>query len=277
MAPVYDAFTSPYDYELWTGAILGEVTKHGVGGRRLLDVACGTGKSFLPMLEWGWEVTGCDISPSMLAIAGEKAGEEVPLAVADVRELPKLGEFDLVWALGDSLNYLLAPEEFEMALIGMSRNLAPGGLLVFDLNTIYCYRTFFAETQALERGGLRFIWWGQASPQVAPGSVCESLLELEPDDDRESDLCGVTIPAHRHRQRHFPAEEVLGTLDAVRLECLDVIGQDFNVLRRPLDELTHTKAVYVTRQAGASNETNCRKGHRSIALDSEGKLVASGH
>jgi len=248
MAPVYDAFTAPYDYELWTGGILAEVTKHGIGGRRLLDVGCGTGKSFLPMLEWGWEATGCDISPSMLAIAGEKAGEDVSLAVADVRELPEFGEFDLVWALGDALNYMLAPDEFEMALIGMSRNLAPGGLLAFDLNTIYCYRTFFAETQVLERDGLRFVWQGQASPRVAPGSVCESLLEVDPSDDPESDLFGVTIPAHRHRQRHISATEVSSTLNAVRLECLDVIGQDFNVLRRPLDELAHTKAVYVARQ-----------------------------
>jgi SAM-dependent methyltransferase len=252
MAPVYDAFTSSYNYELWTGGILAEVTRHGIGGRRLLDVGCGTGKSFLPMLEWGWEVTGCDISPSMLAIAREKADEDVFLAAADMRELPRFGEFDLVWALGDALNYLLVPDEFEKALIGMSQNLAQGGLLVFDLNTIYCYRSFFAETLVLERDGLRFVWKGQASPQVAPGSVCESLLEVEPSDDLESELSGLTIPAHRHRQRHIPAKEVLRALKAVRLECVDVIGQDFNIFRRPLDELTHTKAVYVARQAGGA-------------------------
>jgi SAM-dependent methyltransferase len=250
MAPVYDAFTSPYDYELWTGGILAEITRHGIGGRRLLDVGCGTGKSFLPMLEWGWQVTGCDISPSMLAIAQEKAGENVSLAVADVRELPKFGEFDLVWALGDALNYILAPHEFETALIGMSRNLAPRGVLAFDLNTIYCYRSFFAETQILDRDGLRFVWQGQASPQVAPGSVCESLLEVEPGDDPESELFGLTIPAHRHRQRHISMDEVQGALASVGLECVDVIGQDFNVFRRPLDELTHTKAVYAARQKG---------------------------
>jgi SAM-dependent methyltransferase len=250
MAPVYDAFTSPYDYDLWTGGILAEVTRHGVGGRRLLDVACGTGKSFLSMLEWGWDVTGCDISPAMLAIARKKAGEGVSLAVADMRELPRFGEFDLVWALGDALNYLLAPHEFEKALIRMSQNLAPGGVLAFDLNTIYCYRSFFAETQVLERGGLRFIWRGQASSRVAPGSVCESLLEVEPGDDPESELFGATILPHRHRQRHISADEVQGVLATVGLECLDVIGQDFNVFRRPLDELTHTKAVYVARQVG---------------------------
>lgn len=250
MAPVYDAFTTPYNNELWTGDLLAVAERHGVGGRRLLDIACGTGKSFLPMLTRGWQVMGCDISPSMLAIAREKVGETVTLSIADVRALPRLGEFDLVWALGDALNYMLAPGEFEKALIGMRRNLKPDGLLVFDLNTIYAYRTFFAETEAREQGDVRLIWRGQTAPDVAPGSICESVLEVEPgDDSRADDVEAEAVPAHRHRQRHFPFEEVLGALDAVGLECLDVIGQDWDVLVRPLNELTHNKAVYVARQA----------------------------
>jgi ubiquinone/menaquinone biosynthesis C-methylase UbiE len=44
----------------------------GIAGHRLLDVACGTGKSFIPMLEKVWEVTACDISPKMVAIARTK-------------------------------------------------------------------------------------------------------------------------------------------------------------------------------------------------------------
>jgi SAM-dependent methyltransferase len=248
MAPVYDAFVAPYDYERWTSGILAAAEAQGIGGQRLLDVACGTGKSFLPMLVRGWEVTGCDLSPSMLAIAREKVSGEVPLVVADVRDLPHFGEFDLVWALGDSLNYMLESNEFEKALIGMSRNLTPDGLLAFDVSTIYAYRTFFAETEVREEDGMRLVWRGQAAADVAPGSVCESILEVEPSGEGAANGVEPGLPhVHRHRQRHFPFEEVLGALEAVGLECLDVIGQDWDVLVRPLDERVHNKAVYIAR------------------------------
>jgi ubiquinone/menaquinone biosynthesis C-methylase UbiE len=63
-------------------AILPIARSHGLSGRRLLDVGCGKGKSFLPMLARGWKVTACDISPSMLEIARAKAGDAVDLSVA---------------------------------------------------------------------------------------------------------------------------------------------------------------------------------------------------
>ena len=153
IAPVYDDFTSHHDYELWLGSLLPQLRRHGLSGRRLLDVGCGTGKSFLPMLERGWEVTACDISASMVELARDKAGDEARLSVADMRELPVFGEFDLVWSLDDAVNYLLSVEELERALTGMRRNLAPGGLLMFDVNTLRSYRTFFAETEVREARG----------------------------------------------------------------------------------------------------------------------------
>lgn len=97
------------------------------------------------MLERGWEVTACDLSPSMVEIAEKKAGTGVRLVVADMQDLPTFGGFDVVWSLDDAINYLLSTEELNQALEGMRRNLGPEGLLVFDLNTIETYRTFFAK------------------------------------------------------------------------------------------------------------------------------------
>jgi SAM-dependent methyltransferase len=71
----------------------------------VLDVACGTGKSFRPLLRRGYEVTGCDISPPMLEQAPAGA-PGVRLVPADMRALPDLGAFDLVTCLDDALNYL---------------------------------------------------------------------------------------------------------------------------------------------------------------------------
>jgi SAM-dependent methyltransferase len=249
MAPVYDHFTAHHDYEAWIGDLLIVLERNGLQGRRLLDVGCGTGKSFLPMLPRGWEVTGCDISASMVELAREKAGDSVRLAVADMRDLPRFGEFDLAWALDDAINYLLGAEELEQAFVGMRKNLVAGGLMLFDVNTLLAYRTFFAETEIVERGGWRLTWTGKATADAAPGSTCESTLESIPLDGAGD---GAEASTLHHRQRHFPEAEVLATLERAGFECLDVYGHGLDgVPRQPLDESIHTKAIYVARPARA--------------------------
>jgi SAM-dependent methyltransferase len=242
-APVYDDFTAHYDYELWLGNLLPKLRHHGLRGRRLLDVGCGTGKSFLPMLKRGWDVTACDISAAMLERARAKAGDTVRLSLADMRELPAFGEFDLVWALDDAVNYLLSAEEMEETLSRMRANLAPDGLLMFDVNTLQAYRSFFAEVQEFDRGGRKLVWRGLGSKATPPGAISEARFEIEPGAD------GITqVEAHVHRQRHFPEAQMLELLETVGLECLGVYGHGFDAVpKQPVEELVHSKVVYIAR------------------------------
>ncbi|HEX2391697.1 MAG TPA: class I SAM-dependent methyltransferase [Solirubrobacterales bacterium] len=239
-AASYEDFTYQYMYERWTGRLLEQAEAAGLSGRRLLDVGCGTGLSFISMLPRGFEVTGCDISPAMLELAREKAGEEATLAVADMRELPTFGEFDLVWAVNDSINYLLSVEELEATLAGMRRNLAPGGVIVFDVNTLTAYRSFWSEEVAFEHGDKSFSWSGKGSPMgTETGAIFEARFEGE----------GEGVEPHVHRQKHFAEPEVLAAIEAAGLRCADVAGEFEGDLGRPLDEEHHTKAVYVCAAA----------------------------
>jgi SAM-dependent methyltransferase len=243
MAPVYDAFTAHYDDELWLGNLLPHLEHHGLRKGRLLDVGCGTGKSFLPMLTRGWEVTACDISASMVELARAKVGKQVELNVADMRDLPHFGEFELVWALDDAINYLVNDGELKATLRGMRDNLGFDGLMMFDLNTLLVYRTFFAERHIIERAGLRMIWNGLATPDVDSRSICDARFEVEGEGK------GAEVEAHLHRQRHFPEPDVLEIFERVGLECLEVFGHHHDaVLKQPLDEAEHTKAVYIARR-----------------------------
>ncbi len=172
----------------------------------------------------------------MLELAKAKVGEAATLLTADMRNLPVLGQFDLAWAVNDSVNYLLTREELELALTGMRRNLAPSGMVVFDLNTLATYRTFFSSEHAVEVNGKRLIWRGQMSAaEVSPGSISEARFEVAGEE-------GLT---HVHRQRHFTEEEALAAIDAAGLRCLDVLGELDGALERGVDEGLHTKAVYL--------------------------------
>jgi SAM-dependent methyltransferase len=245
MAPVYDEFTHLNDYETWFGQLLPALEKHGLRRGRLLDVGCGSGKAFAPMLRRGWEIHGCDVSAAMLELARQK-GEGVQLDVADMRELPSFGEFELVWALNDPVNYMLDGAELALALDGMRRNLGPDGLLMFDANTIEAYRGFFCEETVVERDGWQLIWRGRSNPEDPPGSVFEASFEAEPLEEQ----AGVRIAPELHRERHFPEDEVLAAIEQVGLRCLDVFGySDEAGLAQPLDEAEHYKTIYIARAA----------------------------
>ena len=150
MAPHYDAFTAHHDYERWTRELEAAARRHGLSGDRLLDVACGTGKSFAPWLERGWRVTGCDASEAMLRVAQDRARGRATLVCRDMRALGELGEFDLITCLGDGVNYLLDEADLVDAFVSARANAAPGAVYLFDVNCLATYRGFFAATLVAE-------------------------------------------------------------------------------------------------------------------------------
>jgi SAM-dependent methyltransferase len=240
-APFYDDFTAGHRYTEWTASIEALASAAGLRGRRLLDAGCGTGKSFLPFLDRGYDVTACDVSPEMLAVAAGKAGDRARLLHADLRHLPALGEFDLVCCLDDVLNYQLSGAELHAVLAGLARNLAPGGVLVFDANTLLAYRTFFAATTVVAGDERILVWRGHATAAFAPGEVAEATLEAL---ERGPDGWWTSV-SHRHLQRHHPEPLVRSALAelhlAVAAHGMQTDGSVFTGLR----ETAHSKALYV--------------------------------
>jgi SAM-dependent methyltransferase len=240
-APFYDDFTAASDYENWTAQVIEVAARHGMAGTRALDLACGTGKSFLPLLRRGFEVTGCDSSAAMLAEAAIKA-PGVRLVQADLRRLPPLGRFDLVTCIDDSLNYLLDADELAAALDGVAANLAPGGVAVFDLNTLRAYRATFGRDSVTETGGTVFAWRGETAADVPEGCRAEAVIEIFA--PREDGLYERVTT--RHAQRHFPRSEVTGLLARAGLRCAAVHGVlDSGELVERADEEAQLKAVYI--------------------------------
>ncbi len=273
-APHYDAFTSGSDYEDWTRVVLEHAGRRGLAGRTLLDIACGTGNSFLPFLRRGFQVVGSDSSAGMLAEAARKA-PRARLVLADMRELPKLGEFDLVTCFDDSLNYLDSEADLAAAFSSLAANLAPDGLALLDLNSLQTYRTTFARHHVKQEvDGRVFAWRGETPEDAGPGCSAEAWIE-------------VFVPAgdglyrrvrSRHAQRHFTGDRVTALLGAAGLELLAVNGVcDDGALTADADELRHPKVLYTAtrakggaandhqedRQAGASGHVN----HQAVVTD----------
>lgn len=244
-ASYYDVFTADSDYEVWTEQIVDLATGHGLVGTALLDLACGTGNSFLPFARRGFRVTGCDGSPAMLAEAARKA-PDVALVEADLRELKVLGRFDLVTCFDDSLNYLPDAEALLAAFRGTAANLARHGLAFFDLNTLRAYRTTFASDRVFERDGLVFAWRGRCSPDAPPG--CRAAAEIDVFAPAGDSL--FERSSSRHEQRHFPRDEVAELLAAAGLELVAVHGVlDDGAVVPSADEDRQLKSLFIARHA----------------------------
>lgn len=241
-APFYDHLTAHHRYDEWTATLEGLAREAGLEGNRLLDVACGTGKSFLPFLRRGYDVVACDISEAMLDVAREKAGPDVPLLQRDMRRLGRLGTFDLVSCLCDSVNYLTDTRDLGPLFAGVAENLAPGGVTIFDVNTLWCYRSFFATDSLALGEELTLVWRGGTPADFTAGGLARAeLLALTRREDGFWEEVAI-----EHVQRHHPEESIRAATAAAGLRIAAVYGLHMDGRVEPqLDELRHNKAVYV--------------------------------
>jgi SAM-dependent methyltransferase len=247
----YDAFTAHHDYDAWTATLEQLARDCGLRGRHLLDVACGTGKSFLPFLRRGYDVTACDVSEPMVRIAEAKAGGEARLEVHDMRSLPALGAFDLVCCLDDAVNYLLTTEELRDAFAGLRRNLAADGVVLFDVNSVWTYRTFYASISVVPGEDRVLVWEGHASPSFAESERADATLEIL---ERAPDG---TWPRRRsvHHQRHHPRAAIEAALLSAGLECVGLHGMYLDgSVSDEFREHENSKAVYIARRRAPEGE-----------------------
>lgn len=242
LAPYYDQFTDGYAHEAWVAAVERRALALGLRGRRALDIACGTGKSTAPLVDRGYEVLSCDVSPGMIEEARRKCPARADsFVVADMRHLPPLGEFDLVLCVDDAINYLLSEAELASVFAGVAACLAPNGIFVFDVNSLATYRAAFGQAVVRERDGLLFAWRGEAGRSLAPRETAAASVEIF--SQREDGLW--ERRTSRHVQRHHPPSVVGAALAEAELTCAAVMGQLPGAqLEADADEERHTKLVY---------------------------------
>jgi SAM-dependent methyltransferase len=201
------------------------------------------------MLDRGFDVCACDVSPAMVALASRKAAGRASVSVHDMRELPRLGEFDLVWCLGDALNYMRDARELEAALTGMRRNLAPDGIVAFDVNTLATFRRVYSSILVVPGERDVIVLDGHGSADLDAGGSASVWIDRLRAHNGDGGSWERRRSVHHHK--HHPADEIEGALAAAGLETVARWGSTDTGLEPAVDERRQIKVVYTARHARA--------------------------
>ncbi len=158
-AEVYDEFMDNVPYEAWAAYLVGILKEAGISEGLVLDLGCGTGSMTRLLKAAGYDMIGVDLSADMLGIARERDGAEILYLQQDMREFELYGTVRAVVSVCDSMNYLLEEEELLTVFRLVNNYLDPGGLFIFDMNTVYKYREVLKDSVICEnREHTSFIW-----------------------------------------------------------------------------------------------------------------------
>ena len=163
-AGVYDELMSTIPYETWFAHIDRYLREHGIGpdSGTICELGCGTGTMTELFAGAGYRMVGVDLSEEMLALARkkmEKSGSDILYIHQDMENLELAEPVEAVLCLCDSINYILEESALDKVFAGVRKYLKPGGLFLFDMKTLYCYRTVMGnDTWFIRRGDINCVW-----------------------------------------------------------------------------------------------------------------------
>lgn len=167
-ATVYDTLTKNVDYKKRAAYIGALLSDFGIKDGLLLDLACGTGSLSVELSKIGFEVIGTDASEDMLMQAREKAmeeGENIFFLCQKMQETDLYGTVRAVVCSLDSLNHLKNTEELKKTFRVLKNFVDDGGIMIFDVNTVYKHREILADnTFVYDEKGVYCIWQNTLCP-----------------------------------------------------------------------------------------------------------------
>ncbi len=268
LAAAYDRLNAEVDYQSWSSFIdTCFRTYLPAKPEIVLDLACGTGRMTFPLLEMGYDMIGIDGSEDMLAEAYFRSDERAerfldengdlptdgsyksPLFLQqDMRDFELYGTVDATVCCLDSLNYLTGDGDLDKCLACIHLYLAPGGLLVFDMNTPYKFEHIYGNNAYVledgathERGAVFCGWQNEYDPE---SRLCKFYLSVFEEQENGS----YRRADEEQTERCYSQKELLAALDKAGFDLCGIFSDfDFS----PVTETTERWYVVArTRKRG---------------------------
>ena len=143
MMSLFDELATAYDNSIDWNARLGReipfILKSvgAPGARKVLDMACGSGRHAVELAELGYIVNAFDTSSAMIDTAqtlAHERGVSIDFVVDDMLQISKRyhGQFDLITCLGNSLALLPTMGDIAQVILMVFNLLSKSGMFVFQ-------------------------------------------------------------------------------------------------------------------------------------------------
>lgn len=255
-ATVYDTFMDETPYEAWGDYVAELIDEYGISRpytesaaeagteaeadseaiedteaallqerNLVVELGCGTGSFTQIMKKKGYDIMGIDMSPEMLNIARNKAAEaglDIMYLEQDMRELDLYCTAGTIVSVCDSINYLLEDEDVIETFRLVNNFLYPGGIFIFDFNTLYKYRDVIGDaTIAENREDCSFIWDNYYHEEE---HINEYDLTIFVRTSGEEDV--FRRFSETHYQRGYTVEDMKYYLKEAGLELVTIVDAD---------------------------------------------------
>ncbi|MFH5182183.1 class I SAM-dependent methyltransferase [Paenibacillus sp. TAB 01] len=182
-------------------------------GSEVLDLCCGMGRHSMALYDFGYKVTGVDLSGVLLAEAHklDKAGH-VRWLQGDMREVPLTETFDAVVNLFTSFGYFDADEENERVLREIQRLLKPGqGKFIIDYMNPEYVKAHLVPYSSRSEGSCTI----EEKRRIEDGCVRKTIVIQEPESDART---------YSEQVKLYGKEEFVRMLERAGLEVTQVYG-----------------------------------------------------
>ena len=234
---LFENYGEKYDQEVFTKGTLAECDfiEEEIGHDRslkILDIGCGTGRHSIELSKRGYDITGIDLSESMLERARSKAVDldlNIDFMKADARALPFEEEFDVVIMLCEGGFPLMETDEMNYDILkNATRSLKKGGKLIFTtLNGLFPLYHSVEKFCASQSGE------GNATYRSNTFDIMtfrdHSITTVEDDDGNRKEL--------RSNERYYVPSEITWMLKTLGYRDIDIFGAKIGAFSRN-DNLT---------------------------------------
>lgn len=224
---------------------------HPGAARRVLDLGCGAGRHALELAARGYDVTGIDPSPAMVAYAREQAmyrGLDVTVHEGSLQQFEVTGPFDLAICLMDTFRFLLTDDEIIAHVQRVAAQVSPDGLYITDFwvprDSTQPPAEHYEWEQRSETTQVR-VEYAQYPDSFDPAArLFEDELTFHVIDDGVSQM----IPGGRTRTRLLLAEEFAALVERAR--CFAVRGHydGFDLARPRLQQPLSWRMVTILQR-----------------------------
>ena len=204
------------------------------GGKVMLDLACGTGTLTEEMAKRGYDMIGVDYSEGMLGQAMEKKIEQqlpIQYVCQDMRELELYSTVDATICTLDSLNHLPGFEDVETVFRKVLEFTEPGGVFLFDMNTLYKHRELLgSQVYVYETDEVYCVWENALCEDDCTVEITLDLFQLCCEDGR------YRRTQEQITERAYVPEQVTASLEKIGFHVLGVYHADTEEPLRPDSE-----------------------------------------